>query len=40
MLYADNVLNEISAIYFGPAVLGETYINRPRSIGVTARFDF
>lgn len=39
-LYADNVLNEISAIYFGPAVLGETYINRPRTIGVSARFDF
>jgi len=39
-LYADNVLNEISAIYLGPAVLGENYINRPRTIGVTARFDF
>jgi iron complex outermembrane recepter protein len=38
-LFGDNVLNKIATVFMGPAALGENYINRPRTVGLVARFD-
>lgn len=39
-LFADNVFNEVTTVFLGTPGLGENYINRPRTVGLTFRMSY